>query len=181
MTQQTKKAAILLLAKEMGLEKATPAEVEQIRRQMAARMGAEGAAGAEYIASVLRDAGVKVLWSTHADEAAQHEEEFEDLLHFATLNDAEMCIVRLDEMWRKFRSAGERAAAQRVLEVGRLGRRRAEMIARNAKVEARKRAQKEEIAQWFRVWLETPDAFFDWLEVRKATEEFQRKFGVAGE
>jgi len=50
------------------------------------------------------------------------------------------------------------------------------MIARNAKVEAVKRAEKGEIADWFRIWLETPDAFFDWLDVRKKSPEFQAKF-----
>jgi hypothetical protein len=44
-------------------------------------------------------------------------------------------------------------------------------------VEAPKREEKKEIAEWFRIWLETPDAFFDWLEVRKASAEFSEKFG----
>jgi hypothetical protein len=65
---------------------------------------------------------------------------------------------------------------ERVREVARLGRRRAEMIARNHKVDARKRAEKEEIEHWFGIWLETPDAFFDWLEVRKQAPDFQKRF-----
>jgi hypothetical protein len=85
--------------------------------------------------------------------------------------------MRLDELWRKFRSEGQRAAAERVLEVARLGRRRAEMIARNPRVEAHKRDQKQEILEWFRIWLETPDAFFDWLDLRKQSPEYQRRFG----
>ena len=84
--------------------------------------------------------------------------------------------MRLDELYRKFQVEHERAAAERVLEVARMGRRRAEMIARNHKVEPEKRAEKEEIMQWFKVWLETPDAFFDWLEARKASPDFQRRF-----
>jgi hypothetical protein len=43
-------------------------------------------------------------------------------------------------------------------------------------VEAHKRAEKVEIAGWFRIWLETPDAFFDWLDVRKQSPEFRAKF-----
>jgi hypothetical protein len=50
------------------------------------------------------------------------------------------------------------------------------MIARNHKVEPEKRAEKEEITMWFKVWLETPDAFFDWLEARKASPDFRRRF-----
>jgi hypothetical protein len=50
------------------------------------------------------------------------------------------------------------------------------MIARNHKVEPHKRAEKEEIAGWFRIWLETPDVFFDWIDVRKKSPEFTAKF-----
>ena len=88
---------------------------------------------------------MRITWPTKADTEGLYEEEFQDLLRFATLEDAEMCIVRLDELFRKFRSDGEHAEAERVLEVARLGRRRAEMIARNHKVEPEKRAEKEEI------------------------------------
>jgi hypothetical protein len=172
----TKKEMILEIAQGLAVPRYTPAEVEQIRRQLVARMGAGGKTSPDYIAGVLETAGMRVVWSTKADTEGQYEEEFQDLLHFATLEDAEMCIVRLDEMFRKFRNDGERAAAERVLEVARLGRRRAEMIARNHKVDPEKRAEKEEIMLWFKVWLETPSAFFDWLEVRKASPDFQKRF-----
>jgi len=84
--------------------------------------------------------------------------------------------MRLDELWRKFSSEGQNAAAERVLEVARLGRRRAEMIARNPRVEPHKRDQKREILEWFRIWLETPDTFFDWLDLRKQSPEYQQRF-----
>ena len=70
---------------------------------------------------------------------------------------------------------------ERVLNVARLGKRRAEMIARNPKVEKPKREEKEEIASWFRIWLEMPDVFFDWLDVRKQSAEFRAKFPQAEE
>lgn len=172
----TKKQMILEIAREMTVPRFTPAEVEQIRRQLVARLGASGKTSPDYIAEVLETAGMPIVWSTKADTEGQYEEEFQDLLHFATLEDAEMCIMRLDELLRKFKEEEEPAAVERVLEVARLGRRRAEMIARNHKVEPEKRAEKEEIMQWFKVWLETPDAFFDWLEVRKSSPDFQRRF-----
>jgi hypothetical protein len=172
----TKKKLILEIARELGAPRFTPAEVEQIRRQLVARLGASGKTSADYVAGVLETAGLRVVWSTRADTEGRYEEEFHDLLHFATLEEAEMCLVRLDELLRKFRAEGESAAAERVLEVARLGRRRAEMIARNPKVELQKRAEKEEVLHWFKIWLDTPDAFFDWLEVRKQSPEFQQRF-----
>ncbi len=176
--QPTKKKLILEIARSLTAERFTPAEVEQIRRQLIARLGAPGKTSPDYIADVLQSAGLRVVWSTRADAESHYEEEFRDLLHFATLEDAEMCLVRLDELLRKFRAEKESVEVERVLEVARLGRRRAEMIARNPKVDARKRAEKQEIMRWFKIWLETPDAFFDWLELRKQSPEFQERFGA---
>jgi len=172
----SKKAMILEVARGLGKPRFTPAEIEQIRRQLIAHLGPQGKTSVDYIVSVLQEAGLRVVLSTRADTEGRYEEEFSDLLHFSTLEEAEMCLIRLDELFRKFSSEGERTAMERVREVAQLGHRRAEMIARNHKVEAAKRAEKEEIAHWFAIWLETPDAFFDWLEVRKQSPEFQKQF-----
>jgi hypothetical protein len=172
----TKKKLILEFARSLAKPRFTPAELEQIRRRLIAQLGAQGKTSVEYIVSVLEEAGLRVVLSTRSDTEGRYEEEFTDLLHFSTFEEAEMCLIRLDELLRKFLVENERAAAERVREVARLGRRRAEMIARNHKVDALKRAEKEEIAHWFGIWLETPDAFFDWLEVRKQSPEFQNQF-----
>jgi hypothetical protein len=177
MSEETKKKRILELAEDLGVEQFTPAEVEQIKRQLVARFGAAAKCDPEQIVDVLEDAGLRVNWATQADSEDLYEEEFRDLLHFATIEDAEMCITRLDELVRKFSAEGEQAAVKRVLEVGRLGRRRAEMIARNPRVDAKKREEKQEILEWFRIWLQTPETFFDWLDVRKRSADYQRRFG----
>lgn len=177
----TKKALILEAARGLGKPRFTPAEIEQIRRQLIAQLGARGKTSPDYIVSVLENAGLRVVWSTQSDTEGRYEEEFADLLHFSTLAEAEMCLVRLDELLRKFTIESEPDAAERVREVARLGRRRAEMIARNQKVDAQKREEKEEISHWFAIWLETPEAFFDWLEVRKQSPEFKEKFPHAAD
>lgn len=176
----TKKELILETARRIGVQKWTPAEIDQLRRRLIAEHGDVGKTGSDYIADVLESAGLKLELTLQEEAEDQYEEEFEDLLHFKTLEDAEVSVMRLDELMRKFRAQGENAAVERVLNVARLGKRRAEMISRNQKVEAAKRAEKEEIANWFRIWLETPDAFFDWLDVRKQSAEFRGKFPHAG-
>jgi len=173
----TKKAMILEAAEELGIQKWTTAEIDQLRRKLVADHGEAGKSANEYIAEVLKSAGWKVQVSEREEAEERFEEEFDDILHFRTLQDAEVSLTRLDELARRFRAHGERAAVERVLEIARLGKRRAEMIAHNRKVEEKKRQEKREIAEWFRIWLETPDAFFGWLEVRKAAAEFREKFG----
>src|SRR5262245_172173 len=176
---KTKKEMILETAREIGAEKWTPAEIDQLRRKLIADHGEEGKTGSDYVVDVLKGAGLKVNLSQLEEVEDQFEEEFEDLLHFKTLGDAEVSLMRLDELLRRFRAHEEKAAAGRVLEIARLGKRRSEMIARNHKVGPHKRAEKDEIANWFRIWLENPDAFFDWLDVRKQSAEFRAKFPEA--
>jgi hypothetical protein len=107
-----------------------------------------------------------------------HEEEFRDLLHFATLAQTEACLRRMDELWRRFKAEEMHAQAKRVVATARLGVQRARMIAGNKRVSPARRAEKEEIRQWFRVWIENPEVFFDWLELRKQAPEFVEKFGA---
>jgi hypothetical protein len=172
----TKKALILAVAQDLGKQRFSAPEVEQIRRQLISQFGDRGKTSSDYIVSVLEESGMRVVTSPKTDTQGKYEEEFADLLHFTTLEEAEMSIVRLDELMRKFQTQGERAAVERVREVALLGRRRSEMISRNRKVDAQKRVEKEETAKWFAVWLETPNAFFDWLEVRKQSPDFRVKF-----
>ncbi len=174
---KTKKEMILETARAMEIQRWTTAEIDQLRRKLLAEHGEHGKTSSDYIADVLKDMGWKVQLTEREEAEERFEEEFEDILHFKTLKDAEVSLTRLDELLRRFQAHGESAAMERVLEIARLGKRRAEMISRNHKVEARKREEKKEIAEWFRIWLETPDAFFDWLEVRKASPEFSDEFG----
>jgi hypothetical protein len=172
-----KKDMILETAREIGAQKWSVAEIDQLRRRLLAEHGEAGKTGNEYIAEVLKDAGWKIQITEREEAEDRFEEEFEDILHFKTLQDAEVSLTRLDELARRFRAHGEKAAVERVLEVARLGKRRAEMISHNRKVEEKKRKEKREIAEWFRIWLEMPDSFFNWLDVRKSSAEFRANFG----
>jgi hypothetical protein len=177
--ERSKKELILAAAREIKTPNWTPAEIDQLRRRLIAMHGEAGKTGTDYITEVLKDAGYKLALTLQEDAEDQYEDEFEDILHFKTLQDAEVSLMRLDELMRRFQVHGEPAAVERVFNVARLGKRRAEMIARNHKVQAQKRAEKEEMASWFRIWLETPDAFFNWLDVRKESAEFKNKFPQA--
>jgi hypothetical protein len=94
-------------------------------------------------------------------------------LHFGTLAAAEATLRLLDERYRKAQAAADRATLEECRRAALLVRSRAERIARNRRTEPAKRAEKEEIARWFAIWLQTPDLFFDWLALRKAVLNHQ--------
>lgn len=99
---------------------------------------------------------------------------FAGRLKFATFAEAEETLRRLEELRLRYRELGDRKGEGYCRELALLGRRRAEQIARNPRVDAARRLEKGEIALWFRIWLETPALFETWLELRRRTDEFRR-------
>jgi hypothetical protein len=99
--------------------------------------------------------------------------ELKGILEFSTFNEAECTLKRLEKICRKYAIASDKKGMEYCRTIGLLGRRRAQLISKNKRVSAQKRHEKREIAEWFRMWLETPDLFSDWLEMRKQTAEFR--------
>ncbi|MBN1571196.1 MAG: hypothetical protein JXA73_25395 [Acidobacteria bacterium] len=103
-----------------------------------------------------------------------YREDLAGILSFSSFEEAENTILSLEKLCRKYQSASDKKGVEYCRKIASLGRRRAELISRNKKVDAHKRLQKKEIAAWFKIWLETPAIFGDWLAMRKNTEEFQK-------
>ncbi len=96
------------------------------------------------------------------------------ILSFKTLADAESTLERLENLRQRFHAESDKKGVEYCRLIAVLGRRRAELIARNRQVSASKRLVKQEVALWFRIWLETPELFADWLSLRKRTPDYQR-------
>jgi hypothetical protein len=103
-----------------------------------------------------------------------YREAFEGLLSFSSFAETEQTIKRLENLCQQYLLASDKKGIGYCRQIASLGRRRAELISRNKRVRGEKRLQKREIADWFKIWLETPEIFWDWLALRKNTEEFRR-------
>jgi len=53
----------------------------------------------------------------------------------------------------------------------------AENRANDASLSTPVREVQKEIAEWLRVWLETPAIFAQWMELRKQSKAFRTRFG----
>jgi hypothetical protein len=109
-----------------------------------------------------------------SDIEPPYREELGGILAFSTFDEAEQTIRNLEKLCRKYRSASDKKGVEYCRQIASLGRRRAEFISRNMRVQRQKRLQKQEMAEWFRIWLETPALFEDWLSMRKSTEEYRK-------
>jgi len=103
-----------------------------------------------------------------------YREELAGILEFSTFAEAEGTLRKLESLCRQYESARDTKGVEYCRQIAFLGRRRAELISRNKRVSMHKRLQKQEMASWFRIWLETPALFEHWLLLRKSTEEFQK-------
>ncbi|MGA2610734.1 MAG: DUF4385 family protein [Terriglobia bacterium] len=175
----SKKQIILEYCRAKALERIGAEEIRALDNELRARLGSNLKTSPSYIASVLREAGKNVEYHDRFTAPPMEEpyaSRLRNLLQFHDFESAEASLRKLDEVYREYRKASDRIGTGLVRSLLQKGKLRAGSLAANPRVSPDKRAEKQEIATWFRVWLETPDLFSDWLELRKASEEFRRLF-----
>jgi len=101
---------------------------------------------------------------------------FRNILKFADFRQTLISIRNLENLRRKFQTENDREGLRLVRETARRGKDRARMIAGNEKVEEQKRAEKAEIAEWFTIWLQSPEIFENWVGLRQNSKDFKGKF-----
>lgn len=111
-------------------------------------------------------------WSIEEPYASR----FGCLLHFHDLAAAEASLRELDAARRTCIEAADHKAVRALHHLVLEGKQLAARLAASPRVSEAKRLEKREIALWFRVWLEAPELFFDWLALRKNSAEFAELF-----
>ncbi len=175
----TKKEIILEWARTARTRIAGAPEIRALQGELRQRLGPQTRTSPSYIANVLREAGIEVQYEDrYVDPAlpSAYAERLAGILQFGDLAAAEAALRRLDEARRDYQRAGDRKGVELVRSLALKGKLRAQSLAANPRVRTEKRREKQEIADWFRVWLETPDLFADWLDLRKRSQEFQELF-----
>jgi hypothetical protein len=175
----SKKQIILEYCRAKALERIGQEEIRALENELRARLGPNLKTSPSYIAGVLREAGKNVEYYDRFATPPMDEpyaSRLRNLPQFHDFESAEASLRKLDEVYREYLEASDRIGTKLVRSLLQKGKLRAGSLAANPRVNPEKRVEKREIATWFRIWLETPDLFFDWLELRKASEEFRRLF-----
>ena len=101
---------------------------------------------------------------------------FRNILKFSDFKQTLASIRHLENLRQKFKREGDKEGLRMVYDTAQKGKSRAQMISRNEKVEGLKRKEKAEIAEWFAIWLQTPEIFESWVELRQNSKDFKEKF-----
>jgi hypothetical protein len=181
---RTRRELMIEVWEDLDCESVGAAELEEIGRVLRERFGEGAGASPASVARVLAEEGAELRHSevleldARARSADPHDPMFRNILKFSDFKQAAGSIRNLENLRKKFAQARDNAGIRRVRETALKGKQRAQMIARNQKVDEEKRAQKAEIAEWFTIWLQQPEIFKDWLELRQRSADFRKRFGA---
>jgi hypothetical protein len=106
----------------------------------------------------------------------KYENLFEGLALNKSLAQAEASLHRIEELYRKFQRMGDRTGLRFARQTAMRARHNAVTLSQDSNLTLQKKTEQREIAEWFTIWLQTPDLFGQWLELRKATPDFKETF-----
>lgn len=92
------------------------------------------------------------------------------------LERAAKLIPKLESLRQEFAEAGDESALSELRRMALEARQRAQASAKHRGLHETDRAEQLEVDEWLKVWLQTPTLFHDWLELRRRSEEFRRRF-----
>jgi hypothetical protein len=92
------------------------------------------------------------------------------------LKQAEALLKRLERLRTQAEQARDKVAGQGTRKLAIDARENAQSLAKSRLLDHLTRAEQAEIAEWLTVWIQTPNLFTEWLELRRRSEEFQQKF-----
>jgi hypothetical protein len=156
-------------------------ELKQIQQALLERFG-EGAVGSPAaIARTVADEGAALRHPEVFDYDAEWRERAipgpGDQLNFANLIEALESFVKLDEQRQRLEGANDEKGLKRLRDFIVEVRADSQLRAQSKIVGPAGREEAKEISNCLRVWLESPELFLDWLDLRRRSPEFVKKFG----
>lgn len=106
-----------------------------------------------------------------------YEPMFRNIINLSDLKATHQTIRQLENLRRKFQTEDDREGLRLVRELAIRGKTRAVQNAENEMLNSRKKLESAEIAEWLTIWLQSPEIFENWIELRKKSNDFQMRFG----
>ena len=156
-------------------------ELEQIQQALLERFGEGAVASPAAIARTVADEGAALRHPEVFDYDAEWRERKipgpSDQLNFANLTEALESFVKLDEQRQRLEGTNDEQGMKRLRAQVIEFRADSQLRAQSKIIGAAEREAAKEISNWLRVWLESPELFPDWLDLRRRSAEFVKKFG----
>ncbi|HKX26085.1 MAG TPA: hypothetical protein VJ302_00195 [Blastocatellia bacterium] len=179
MKRKTKKEMVLEIYDREAMGEVTAREIALINQGLIDEFGEGGEMTPAEIARVLVEEDLPVRFeqifrmSTRTDK---YDSILEGLSENRSLAEAAASLQTLDEIYRKFKGLGDQTGMRLTRQTALRAKTNAQALAQSALASHAERLEQEEIVQWFTIWLQTPDLFAPWLELRTAAPPFKAAF-----
>ncbi len=180
---RTKNDLIIEVWEKLDCESVGAKEIEAIEIAVADKFGFGAVDSPMIIARLLADEGAYLRHSEILELDVRRRLEspydpmFRNVLKFSDFKQTLNSIRRLENLRKKFESENDKDGLRLVRETAIKGKQRAQMISKNEKVDEKKRIEKAEIAEWFTLWMQSPEVFENWIVLRQNSKDFKEKFG----
>ncbi len=180
---RNKNDLIIEVWEKLDCEDIGAAEIEAIETAVEGAYGRAAVDSPMVIARLLADEGAQLR---HAEIMTLYVERASDrpydpvLLNILSLHDlasSERSLRQLENLRRRFKTENDKEGLRLLRERVVASRKEMLELSENPNAASESRQLNKEIANWLRIWLETPDVFEDWLGIRKGTAEFVALFG----
>lgn len=159
------------------------AEIEAIETVVADQYGRSAVDSPMIIARLLADEGAQLrhseIMALYVERASDrpYDAALRNILSTSNLASIERSLRDLENLRRKYKAENDKEGLRLVRETAIEGRKNVIKLAEKPNASEQARLLNEEIANWLRIWLETPEIFEHWVEIRKSSAEFIRAFG----
>ena len=180
MKRKSKRELVLDIYDNEAMGEVTAREIALINRGLVEEYGEGGLLPPAEIARILMNEDLPVRLEQIFNMTSVEEKYarvFEGVLKIDHLATAEKSIRQIDALYRQFQRRHDRRGARAARDFALRGKDQAVSRSNDQSLAANIRAEQAEIADWLTIWLQTPDLFDHWIELRKLSAEYQRRFG----
>jgi hypothetical protein len=183
---RTKRDLIIEVWEDLDCESIGARELMAIEIVVRERFGAGAVEPPTRVARLLADEGAELRHAEILELDVKHRETdpyrglLSDALKFSNLERAVTSLERLEDLRLQFTHGGDQEGVRRLRDAATKSRQRVLSISRNVDTDETRRAEKAEIAEWLRVWLQQPEIFRDWLDLRRRSKDFVGRFAIDG-
>jgi len=94
------------------------------------------------------------------------------------IHEAESLIKKLKQARQISERDEDQVNVRRLRDIAINARQAAELRANDSTLNQTQRDEQAEVAQWLAVWLQSPSLFDDWLDLRRRSPDFRKKFAM---
>ena len=184
-----KRELIVEVWNRLGCPAVGEAELREIQQSIRKQSVPETKESPAAIARVLADEGAELRHPEVIEFDARWREaqikadigKFNGLEDFLTgeplrLNEAEALIKGLEKLRKTSERSGDQIALKQARDMVINARQVAESLVKDRTHDPMERAEQAELAEWLKVWIQTPNLFADWIELRRRSPDFRKKF-----